>query len=159
MIQETSTLLTQDISAQNIFNILLPIIGAVAAIALLIYLWRYIRKGNQVGRISEFDEKTFKKLIKNGEQSGYCEECKIPMRVEIRYKDFMKDSGDFLINRETAIHTLKSLVEGERISQEDMDFILIFFDSHPEIQQQLFKRYKCSNCNKVKVFPYHQQID
>ena len=159
MIQETSILLTQDISAQNIFNILLPIIGAIAAIALLIYLWRYIRKGNQAGRISEFDEKTFKKLIKNGEQSGFCEDCKIPMRVEIRYKDFMKDSGDFLINRDTAIHTLKSLVEGERISQEDMDFILVFFDSHPEIQQQLFKRYKCSNCNKVKVLPYHHQID
>jgi len=159
LIQETSILLTQDISAQNIFNILLPIIGAIAAIALLIYLWRYIRKGNQAGRISEFDEKTFKKLIKNGEQSGFCEDCKIPMRVEIRYKDFMKDSGDFLINRDTAIHTLKSLVEGERISQEDMDFILVFFDSHPEIQQQLFKRYKCSNCNKVKVLPYHHQID
>ena len=154
MNKETYNLIVQDIDATNVFNILLPILGTIFAIALLIYLWRYVRKGNQAGRISEFDEKTFKKLIKDGEQSSFCEDCKIPMRVEIHYKDFLKDSGDFLINRETAVHTLKTLVECERISQEDSDLILVFFDSHPEIQQQLFKRYKCPNCGKVKVLPY-----
>lgn len=159
MIQETNGLLAQEITAQNVLNWLLPAIGTVAAIALLIYLWRYTRKQNQAGRISDFNERTFKKLIKEGEQLGFCEDCKIPMRVEIHYKDFMKDTGDFLIHRETAVHTLKSLVECERISQEDVDSILLFFESHPEIQQQLFKRYKCSNCKKLKVLPYLQPSD
>jgi len=159
LIQETTSLLTQAITAQSVLNWLLPTIGSVAAIALLIYLWRYMRKQNHVGRISEFSEKTFKKLIKEGEQPGFCEDCKIPMRVEIHYKDFMKDTGDFLIHRETAVHTLKSFVECERISQKDVDSILLFFESHPEVNQQLFKRYKCSNCKKLKVLPYLQPSD
>lgn len=159
MIQEINSLLTQEITAQSVLNWLLPAIGTVAAIALLIYLWRYMRKENHAGRISEFNEKVFKKLIKEGEQPGYCEDCKIPMRVEIHYKDFMKDTGDFLVHRETAAHTLKSFVDCARMSQKDMDLILLFFDSHPEIKQQLFKRYKCPNCNKLKVLPYLQSTD
>jgi len=159
LIQELNSLLTQEITAQNVLNWLLPAIGIVAAIALLIYLWRYMRKANHVGRISEFNEREFKKLIKEGKKPGFCEDCKIPMRVEIHYRDFLKDTGDFLIHRETAAHTLKSFVDCERMSQEDADLILLFFDSQPKIQQQLFKRYKCPNCNKMKILPYLQQSD
>lgn len=149
-----------DFTAQTVLNWVLPAVGSVIAIALIIYLWRYLRKSNEVGRISEFDEKTFKKLIvdkEESEQLPVCNECKMPMRVEIRYKDFMKDQGDFLIDRKTAKNSLQSLVDTERISQEDMDSILEFFDENPEINQQLFKRYKCPSCKKVEVLPYRQQ--
>ena len=76
------------------------------------------------------------------------------MRTEIRYKDFMKDQGEFLINRDTAEPTLLSLVKGERISQEDKENILQFFDENPNVHEQLFRRYKCPNCSKVVVLPY-----
>ncbi|MFW9923032.1 MAG: hypothetical protein ACFFDW_07055 [Candidatus Thorarchaeota archaeon] len=150
-------LMLKDFSAQTILNWVLPAVGTLIAIALIIYLWRYLRKSNEVGRITEFDEKGFKKLIEehgSEEYAPFCQNCKLPMRFEIRYKDFMKDQGDFLINKETAEQTLKTLVECERISQEHMDFIMAYFEANPELEQQLFKRYKCPNCSRIKVIPY-----
>ena len=160
MIEKISDLALNEISAENILNWVLPAVGTVLAIALIIYLWRYLRKSNEVGRISEFDERTFKKLVVEKSANEFipiCEKCKMPMRVEIHYKDFMKDQGEFLISRETAKKELQSLVDGDRILEEDMNNILEFFTNNPEVNQQLFKRYKCSNCSAVKVLPYHIQ--
>jgi hypothetical protein len=142
---------------EEILNWALPILGVIFTGLIIWFIWRYVRRSDHVGRISEFDEKALKKLIEDkGTQKHlpYCEDCKMPMRTEIRYKDFMKDQGEFLINSETAEHTLKSLVGSSRISQEDMDLIKEFFTSHPELDQQLFKRYKCSNCSNIQVLPY-----
>ena len=145
-------------TAQDVLNWVLPAVGIVITLVVIWYVWRYLRNANRAGRISEFDERTFKKLVEVDESSidGHpiCAECKIPMRVEIKYKDFMKDTGDFLLNRDTVIHSLKTLCEGERITQEDYDSILLFFNEHPDVQEQLFKRYKCPNCDKTVVLPY-----
>ncbi|NHJ04587.1 MAG: hypothetical protein EAX90_07175 [Candidatus Heimdallarchaeota archaeon] len=160
MIDKFSDLTVNDISAESILNWVLPAVGTVLAVALIIYLWRYLKKSNEVGRISEFDERTFKKLIVEKGADEFipiCEKCKMPMRVEIHYKDFMKDQGEFLISRETAKKELQSLVDGDRILEEDMSNILEFFNDNPKIKQQLFKRYKCSNCSAMKVFPYQIQ--
>jgi len=144
------------ITAQEVLNWVLPAVGIVITLIVLWYVWRYLRNANRAGRSSDFDERTFKKLVEveSSEDSQVCSECKIPMRVEIHYKDFMKDTGDFLLNRETAIHSVKSLLEGNRISQGDYDSILTFFNEHPDIKEQLFKRYKCPNCEKTIVLPY-----
>jgi len=142
---------------EEILNWVLPILGVIFAGLIIWYIWRYTRRSDHAGRISEFDEKALKKLIEDkGTQKHlpYCEDCKMPMRTEIRYKDFMKDQGEFLISSETAEHTLTSLVGSSRISQEDMDLIKEFFTSHPELDQQLFKRYKCPNCSNIQVLPY-----
>lgn len=145
------------VTAQEVLNWVLPAVGIVITLLVLWYVWRYLRNSNRAGRVSDFDERTFKKLVEveSSEDSQVCSDCKIPMRLEIRYKDYMKDTGDFLINRDSAIHTLKSLLEGERISQDDYDAILVFFSDHPEVKEQLFKRYKCPNCEKTVVLPYH----
>lgn len=142
---------------EEILNWVLPILGVIFTGLIIWFIWRYVRKSDHAGRISEFDEKSLKKLIEEkGTQQHlpYCVECKMPMRTEIHYKDFMKDQGEFLINSETAENTLTSLVGSSRISQEDMDLITEFFISHPELEQQLFKRYKCPNCSKTQVLPY-----
>ena len=157
MIDKINNLTLNEISAESILNWVLPTVGTVLAIALIIYLWRYIKKSNEAGRISEFDERTFKKLVEEKgteETHPFCNECKMPMRVEIHYKDFMKDQGEFLISRETAEKELQSLLDGKRISQEDKEAIINFFEENPEINQQLFKRYKCTNCSKMVVLPY-----
>ena len=146
------------VTAQEVLNWVLPAVGILITLVVIWYVWRYLRNSNRAGRISDFDERTFKKLVEVDDSvtdhHAICSDCKIPMRVEIKYKDFMKDTGDFLINRDTAIHSLKSLLEGERISQEDYDSVLVFFNKHPKIQEQLFKRYKCPNCEKTVVLPY-----
>jgi hypothetical protein len=147
---------TNDITAQDVLNWVLPALGIAAAAVVIYFSWRYLRKSDSVGRVSEFNEKTFKKLIKNEDQEYLpnCLQCKMPMRVEIRYRDFMKDTGDFLIVKETAEQTVASLVGVGRISEEDKIKILKFFEEHPELDQQLFRRYKCPNCSEVKVVPY-----
>lgn len=157
MFTKTPDLSINQTLTEEILNWVLPILGVIFAGLIIWYIWRYTRKSDHAGRISEFDEKALKKLIEDkGTQKHlpYCEDCKMPMRTEIRYKDFMKDQGEFLISSETAEHTLTSLVGSSRISQEDMDLIKEFFTSHPELDQQLFKRYKCSNCSNIQVFPY-----
>jgi cytochrome c-type biogenesis protein CcmH/NrfF len=147
---------------EEILNWGLPILGVIFAGLIIWFIWRYVRKSNPAGRISEFDEKALKKLIEDkGSQKHlpFCADCKMPMRVEIRYKDFMKDQGDFLISRETAELTMASLVGSSRISQADMDLMDEYFTSHPELEQQLFKRYKCPNCSKIHVLPYLKLTD
>jgi hypothetical protein len=154
--REISLLSINAVTAQEVLNWVLPAVGIVITLFVLWYVWRYLRNSNRAGRISDFDERIFKKLVEveSAEDSQVCSECKIPMRLEIRYKDFMKDTGDFLLNRDTAVHSLKSLVEGERISQDDYDSVLVFFNDHPDVKEQLFKRYKCPNCEKTVVLPY-----
>jgi hypothetical protein len=145
------------VTAQVVLDWVLPAVGIIITLIVIWYVWRYLRNSNRAGRISEFDERTFKKLVEvesSAEMQNVCPECKIPMRLEIRYKDYMKDTGDFLINRDTAIHSLKSLLEGERISQDDYDAILVYFNDHPEVKEQLFKRFKCPNCEKTIILPY-----
>ncbi|MBK5114945.1 MAG: hypothetical protein KGD59_15305 [Candidatus Heimdallarchaeota archaeon] len=157
MINITPDLSINATIAEEILNWGLPILGVIFAGLIIWFIWRYVRKSNSAGRISEFDEKALKKLIEDkGSQKHipFCEDCKMPMRIEIRYKDFMKDQGDFLISRETAEHTMASLVGSGRISQDDMDLMDEYFTSHPELEQQLFKRYKCPNCSKTHVLPY-----
>lgn len=150
------TLAANDITVKDVLNWLLPALGVVAAALVILFVWRYIRQSDQTGRISEFNEKTFKKLIGTDEQEKLliCQKCKMPMRVEIRYRDFMKDTGDFLVSKETVEQTTDSLVKTGRISEKDKARILTFFESHPEIEQQMFKRYKCPNCSKTSVLPY-----
>jgi hypothetical protein len=138
---------------------LLPVLGSIGIIILLFYLWNIFRKSNQAGRISEFDEKGFRKIVKDEEESEkhsapLCPECKLPMRKEIRYKDFLKDTGEFLITRESLQEITQSLVDCQRISKEDKKRILEFFESNPSSNQQTFRRYKCPNCSKVLVLPY-----
>ena len=157
MFTKTPDLSINQTLTEEILNWVLPILGVIIAGLIIWYIWRYTRRSDHAGRISEFDEKALKKLIEDkGTQKHlpYCEDCKMPMRTEIRYKDFMKDQGEFLISSETAEHTLTSLVGSSRISQEDMDLIKEFFTSHPELDQQLFKRYKCPNCSNIQVLPY-----
>jgi len=147
---------------EEILNWALPILGVVFAGLIILFIWRYVRRSDQAGRISEFDEKALKKIIEEKvtkEHKPFCDDCKMPMRMEIRYKDFMKDQGEFLINRETADHTLNSLVGNERISQEDRDLIIEFFEAHPNLEQHLFRRYKCPNCTKTSVLPYHKTTE
>ena len=143
-------------------NWILPGIGLLISLILLWYLWRYLRKSNKAGRMSEFDERTFKKLLEeegvDDQQLPFCSDCKLPMRVEIHYKGFMKDQGEFLIQKKTAKQTLKTLVECERISKEDEKNILAFFAKSHTVDQQQFKRYKCPNCSKVQVLPYKTTI-
>ncbi|MHA1125715.1 MAG: hypothetical protein ACTSO7_08295 [Candidatus Heimdallarchaeota archaeon] len=144
-------------TTQDVLDWVLPAVGILITLIVLWYVWRYLKNSNRAGRVSDFDERTFKKLVEvdlSEDSQQICSECKIPMRLEIRYKDYMKDTGDFLLNRDTAIHSLKSLVEGERISQVDYDAILVFFNDHPDVQEQLFKRFKCPNCDKTVVLPY-----
>jgi len=155
--REIPLLSTNAVTAQEVLNWVLPAVGIVITLIVLWYVWRYLRNSNRAGRISDFDERAFKKLVEvdsSDDSHQVCSECKIPMRFEIRYKDYMKDTGDFLLNRDTAIHSLKSLVDGERISQEDYDAILVFFNDHPDVQEQLFKRFKCPNCDKIVVLSY-----
>ena len=156
MNREIPLLSINAVTAQEVLNWVLPAVGILITLLVLWYVWRYLRNSNRAGRISDFDERTFKKLVKveSAEDSQVCSECKIPMRLEIRYKDFMKDTGDFLLNRDTVVHSLKSLLEGERISQDDYDSVLVFFNDHPDVKEQLFKRYKCPNCEKTVVLPY-----
>ncbi|NPE07939.1 MAG: hypothetical protein GNW80_06640 [Asgard group archaeon] len=157
MINITPNLSVNATLAEEILNWGLPILGVIFTGLIIWFIWRYVRKSNPAGRISEFDEKSLKKLIEDkGTQKHlpYCGDCKMPMRTEIRYKDFMKDQGEFLISSETAENTLTSLAGSGRISQEDMDLIKEFFASHPELEQQLFRRYKCPNCSKTQVLPY-----
>jgi cytochrome c-type biogenesis protein CcmH/NrfF len=153
-------LAANDVTAKDILNWLLPALGVVAAGLVILFVWRYVRKSDHAGRISEFNEKTFKKLIETDEQEllPICQKCKITMRVEIKYRDFMKDTGDFLISKETAEHTTDSLVKTGRINEEDVTRIITFFESHPEIEQQMFKRYKCPNCSDTSVLPYHPEL-
>ncbi|MBN1330575.1 MAG: hypothetical protein JXA54_13960 [Candidatus Heimdallarchaeota archaeon] len=146
-----------EITTQTVLNWLLPALGIIAGIFVIWFVWRYLRHSNEAGRISEFNERTFKKLISDEveqEHHPVCEKCKMLMRVEIRYKDFMKDQGDFLIHRDTAEHTLESLVNSGRITKNDMKTILQFFIDNPKINEQTFKRYRCVNCNKIEVLPY-----
>ncbi len=162
MFTKTSDLSINQTLAEEILNWALPILGVIFTGLIIWFIWRYVRKSDHTGRISEFDEKSLKKLIEEkGTQKHlpYCEDCKMPMRKEIRYKDFMKDQGEFLISSETAEHTLNSLVGSSRISQDDMDLITEFFASHPELDQQLFRRYKCPNCSKTLVLPYLKSIE
>ena len=143
------------ITVQDVLNWLLPALGILASFILIWYLWRYIRNSNRAGRMSEFNEKTFQKLVEKGDhEHPICADCKISMRVEIRYKGFMKDSGDFLISRETADSILQSLVDGKRISEQDRENILRYFNDHDDITEKLFKRYKCPNCSRIIVLPY-----
>ncbi len=145
--------------AEEILNWGLPILGVIFAGLIILFIWRYVKRSDRVGRISEFDEKALKKIIEEKgtqEHIPHCSVCKMPMRMEIRYKDFMKDQGEFLINRETAEYTLNSLVGSERITQEDMDLIVQYFEDHPNLEQYLFRRYKCTNCSKTKVLPYRK---
>ncbi|MEA2071585.1 MAG: hypothetical protein U9O98_09890 [Asgard group archaeon] len=147
--------------APTIINWILPAIGIVVSLILLFYLWRYIRYSNEAGRLSEFDERTFKQLVKKGSEKeiqAVCPECHIPMRVEIRYKDHLKDSGDFLITTKSLEETLHSLVECYRITEIDARRIKQFFKDHPGKEQQLFKRYRCPNCEKTVVLPYHEKV-
>ena len=148
--------------AEEILNWALPILGVIFAGLIIWFIWRYVRRSDHVGRISEFDEKALKKIIKekgDKEHIPFCEDCKMPMRMEIRYKDFMKDQGEFLVSRETAEHTLTSLLGNERITQDDMDLIVQFFEKNPELDQHLFRRYKCPNCSKTQVLPYHKSTE
>ncbi|NHJ84851.1 MAG: hypothetical protein FK734_05280 [Asgard group archaeon] len=158
IIQPTPDLMTKAVTAEQVFNWLLPAFGVVVLLFLFWYIWRYVRASNKAGRVSEFSERTLKRLIDEkyeDETIPFCNKCKMPMRVEIRYKDFLKDSGDFLITRETVEPTLQSLVECDRISKTDKEEVLSFFAKHPNIDQQLFKRYKCPNCSKVQILPYN----
>jgi hypothetical protein len=148
--------------AEEILNWALPILGVIFAGLIIWFIWRYVKKSDQAGRISEFDEKALKKIIEEKgtqEHIPFCDDCKMPMRMEIRYKDFMKDQGEFLINRESAEHTLTSLVGSGRITQEDMDSVNQFFADNPELEQHLFRRYKCPNCSKTLVLPYHKTTE
>ena len=156
MNREIPLLSTNAVTAQEVLNWVLPAVGIIITLIVLWYVWRYLRNSNRAGRSSDFDERAFKKLVEveSAEDSQICTECKIPMRLEIRYKDYMKDTGDFLLNRETVSYSLKSLLKGERISQDDHDAILVFFNDHPDVKEQLFKRYKCPNCDKTVVLPY-----
>ena len=113
-----------DVTAEQVLNWVLPILGALIIAVVIWYIWRYIKQSNQAGRISEFNEKTFKKLV--GDEGAvdllpFCQECKMAMRVEIKYKDFMKDTGDFLVSRDSAEPALRTFVDMERITQEDLD--------------------------------------
>lgn len=145
-----------DITVKEILNWLLPALGIIAAALVILFVWRYVRQSDQAGRISEFNEKTFKKLIESDEQEKLptCHKCKITMRVEIKYRDFMKDTGDFLISKDTAEQTTDSLVKTDRINEEDKTRILTFFEKHPDVKQQMFRRYKCPNCSETKVLSY-----
>lgn len=157
MLKQPRLFIINEITAQTVLNWLLPALGVIAGIFIIWFVWRYLRHSNEVGRSSEFNERTFKKLIGDEveqEHHPVCEKCKMLMRIEIRYKDFMKDQGDFLIHRDTAEQTLESLVNSGRISKIDMANMLQFFDDNPEINEQIFKRYRCTNCNKVEVLPY-----
>ncbi|HUT80997.1 MAG TPA: hypothetical protein VMZ29_07325 [Candidatus Bathyarchaeia archaeon] len=153
-----STLLTiNEITAQIVLNWLLPALGVLAGIFIIWFVWRYLKHSNEAGRVSEFNERTFKKLISDEveqEHHPVCEKCKMLMRVEIRFKDFMKDQGDFLVHRDVAEQTLESLVNSGRITKNDMKAMLQFFTDNPKINEQLFKRYRCMNCNKIEVLPY-----
>jgi hypothetical protein len=157
MFDRHSPIASNAIDTQTILNWVLIGLGIAVFLFLLLYLWRYIRQSNQAGRISDFDERTFKKLVgeeRSKEQIPVCKKCKTPMRVEIRYKDFLKDTGDFLFHQESVEQTTTSLVACDRISKKDKEAILLFFKEHPEIEQQLFKRYKCPNCHSVQILPY-----
>ncbi|NHK30298.1 MAG: hypothetical protein FK730_03030 [Asgard group archaeon] len=160
MYQIIPILAANDITAKDILNWLLPALGVVAAALVILFVWRYVRKSDHAGRISEFNEKTFKKLIETDEQEllPICQKCKITMRVEIKYRDFMKDTGDFLISKEMEEHTIDSLVKTGRINEEDVTRIRTFFEANPEIEQQMFKRYKCPNCSDTCVLPYHPEL-
>ena len=78
-------------SAQNFFNWLLIGIGVFATLFLVFYIWRYVRLSNRAGRMSEFDERTFKKIIEKELQEDstqpFCQNCKIPMTKEVHYKE------------------------------------------------------------------------
>jgi hypothetical protein len=149
-------LTTNDITARDVLNWVLPAIGVLAAVVVIYFVWRYLRQSDRVGRVSEFNEKTFKRIIKDKETEHLpnCSKCKMPMRVEIRYRDFMKDTGDFLISKDALEQTTKTLLESGRISEDDRVNIVTFFVENPETKQQLFRRYKCPNCSDVHVIPY-----
>ncbi|MHA1213058.1 MAG: hypothetical protein ACTSSH_11410 [Candidatus Heimdallarchaeota archaeon] len=154
---ETSILSTNEVTGQTVLNWLLPALGVLAAIFIIWFAWRYLREGNPAGRLSEFNERTFKKLIEHeGDQvqKPLCSKCKLPMRYETKYEDFRQDQGEFNIQRKAAKETLVILAKSKRITKRDKTRILEFFDDHPEISEQLFKRYKCTNCEKVEILPF-----
>jgi len=154
---QTPSLILQKITSSTFLNWFLPALGVIATLFVIIFVWRYLRHSNQAGRISEFNERTFKKLIvEEGiqEQIPFCNECHLPMRLETTYKDFLHDQGEFLIYRETLEESLSNLQKSGRIAEPDEERIRLYFKHHPSTQEHLFRRYKCPNCSKVQVLPY-----
>lgn len=144
--------------AQDYINWILPGIGIIISFILVWYLWRYIRHSNQAGRISEFDERTFQRIIKEGPEGQHtplCPDCELPMRVETHYKDYLQDSGEFVFQRETLKPSLNQFLENGQITQKDKNRILGYFDKHSTLKEQRFRRYKCPDCGRVEVLPYN----
>ncbi|MCF2144645.1 MAG: hypothetical protein K9W42_13185 [Candidatus Heimdallarchaeota archaeon] len=156
MYYQSPVLTLQKITSTTFLNWFLPALGIIAAVLVVIFIWRYLKHSNQAGRISEFDERAFKKIIKeeSSHQLPFCSDCNLPMRLETTYKDFLHDQGEFLIYRLTLEETLTNLVKSERITTDDESKIHQFFDEHPNSTEHLFRRYKCPNCSKVVVLPY-----
>lgn len=154
---ENPFLTINEITAQSVLNWLLPSLGGIAAFLVILFVWRYLRHSNEAGRVSEFNERTFKKIVEtegSAEDLPFCEKCKLPMRVEIKYKDFLQDSGEFTIDRDSIEEMLVPMVKSGRITEENREMINDFFKKNSSITQQTFRRYKCPHCSKVIIKPY-----